>query len=328
MNKRKFKNICVLITITFVLLFAYSCGYSGDINDGNRDLLIDIENSIFDSPTAENLWEQGPGVSKIELTIELEGDGGNLSETFESADVDTTYDYTQLTIPAIGELVSISAVAFVGDEQKYSVFIDSKVASDDFTGWQVFANVTKFKIIFNGYTDDWDSGYLDMDICPRGAGVTYLTDSGVTSTPVTDWGGTALTSRQIAVEPVLQEHPADVSFDIYTLIVEEDLRALFKVGYGNEDAEKSHYQWADVWTYGEVTDTGRAIGYATPVYKLAKYNEDSLPFVEPQANGNSFVIDLTSVVDADLLGKYLMYCLIMKHDTLEVVSSMDIVEIK
>jgi hypothetical protein len=331
MNRKKFNNICVLITITLILLFVSSCGYDGDINDGNRDILIDVENSIFDSRDAEDLWEQGPGVTKIEFTIELDGGNGNISETFNAASIDTTYDYTQLTIPALGELKSISAVAYVDEEQKYSVVIADQSSSDEFSGWQVFANVTKFKIVFNGNTDNWDSGYIDMDICPRGTGVTYLTDSGVTSTPVTDWGGTALTSRQIAVEPVLQEHPANVTFDIYYLIVDEDLRALYKVGYGGEDSEYSHYQWADVWTYDEVTASGRAIGDSTSVYTLAQYNDTSLSFVEPEFDGcgyNSFLIDLSAEVDSDPVGKYLMYCLIMKHDTLEVISAMDIVEIK
>lgn len=329
MNNKKLNLKSCLAAAAVVALFLTSCGFDGDIKDGNRDILIDVENSMFNLTTAADEWEQGPGVTKIEFTIELEGGEGNVVKSLETSGVDAAYDYTQLTVPVIGELVSISAVAYTGAEQKFSDIIDSKASDDDFTGWEIFANVTKFKITYTGNTEDWDSGYLDMDICPRGSGVTFLTDSGVTAAPVTDWGGTAVTSRQLAVQPVLQEHPAGVIFDVYTLVVEDDLRALYKVGYGGEEAEYSNYPWADVWTYSEVTDTGRAVGYAAPIYKLEKYNDDSLSFIEPQAEGyDSFLIDLTSVDDADLVGKYLMYCLVMKHGTLEVVSSMDIVEIK
>ena len=89
----------------------------------------------------------------------------------------------------------------------------------------------------------------------------------------TDWGGAALTSLQIAVEPVLSENPEGLTFDIYTLIVDEDLRELYKPGYLNDSADYEHYPWADVWTYAELTETGRQIG--ADEYSFEKYNRNN-----------------------------------------------------
>ena len=332
MNKIKFNILKRAAVAAAILLLVCSCGYDGEIAEGNRSILIDIENSMFNSQSAENPWEQGPGITKVVFTIELDVDSGNVTQEFAAADIDAAYDFSQLSVDVLGRLLSVSAVAYAGDVQKFSVVIDDAYSPEEFEGWQVFANVTKFKLVFSGNSEDWDAGYLNMDICPRGKGVSYLVDSGVTAPgeELTDWGGTALSSRQLAIEPILQEHPAGVTFDIYALIVEEDLRRLYKVGYGGEVSEYTHFQWADIWEYSEVTETGRAIGYSEDVYTLEKFNDKPLNFIEPSGAGcgyNSILIDLNTA-SSDPLGKYLMYCLVMKYGVLEVVSPMDIVEIK
>ena len=327
MNK---KGLLALLVIPVLLV---SCDpFDGDLKTGNRNIVIDVDDTLFNSRGALNTWEQGPGISKIDLSVELKDGSGNAEASLNSTELDPDYDFTQLIVPVVGELISVTATAYLGTEAAYTAVIDSKSDYEDFYGWETFANVLKFKIGFHGDPADWDSGYLDLNICPRGGGgVAFLADSGVTTAPdmLTDWGGTALTSRQIAVQPMLKENPTDMTFDVYTCIVGSDLREEYKIGYGNNEAEYTYYPWSDVWAVAEVTTDGRRIGDET--YTLTKYNSDSLSFIEPSGAGSgydSFLIDLSSVTEPDLVGKYLMFCLVMKYDILSVASSMEIVEIR
>lgn len=323
--------LLMFVMAVFLLLSCDPDAYDGEIKDGNRDLIIDVENILFALPTETNSWEQGPGVTEIRFTIVLEGGSGDVEEILETADLDAGYNYTQLTIPVVGELKRVDANAYDGTTLLFSSTIEDKSSYDFFQGWEVFANVRKFKLGFHGYSEDWTAGYLVFNVAPRGGNnVAFNSDSGVTAPGEenTDWGGAALTSRQIAVEPILHENPTGLTFDIYTLVVDENLREKYKQGYLDPDAEYEYNPWEDVWTYDEVTGTGKLIAGTT--YTLNKYNAgDPLNFIEPEGSGSgydSFLIDLTGEAE-DPVGKFLLIALVMQFDILSVPTAVDVIEI-
>ena len=339
---KSFFSINGLILISFIVFITISCdpnAFDGNIKDGNRDIVIDVDNSIFNAVDAVNTWNQGPGVDKIVFTIALEDTDGNaapVEHTMLLTDLVSINNYTQLTVSVTGKLTQIDAQAFKGSTLLYSASIAAsivdKLSTDTFTGWEIFANVKKFKLGFYGNSDDWVSSYISLNIAPRGGNsVTYKVDSGVTA-PVdqkTDWVGVSLTSRQLAIEPILNENPTDMTFDIYTLVVDSNIQLEYDPLFNN-DANYEDCPWENVWTYEEITDTGKQIGNAT--YKLTKYNTgDPLPFIEPagaDCGYNSFLVDPSIGAEDDPLGKFLMFVLVMKYDTLSVPTAIKIVEIK
>ena len=323
-----------LMLIVFIVSIIISCNpaFDGNIKDGNRNLIIDVDNSIFNATDAVNIWEQGPGVDKIVFTISLEDTDGNaapVEKIMLPADINSTYNYTQLTVPVTGKLTQIDAQAFTGTTPMYSDSIMDKLSTDTFTGWEIFANVEKFQLGFHGNSDDWTTGYISLNIAPRGGNsVTFKVDSGVTTEMETDWAGTALTSRQIAIEPILNENPTGLTFDIYTVIVESNLQLEYDPDL-NDAANYEYYPWKDVWTYEEITNTGKKIGDTT--YTMVKYNSgEQLNFIEPDGvdcGYNSFLIDLT-LESEDPVGKFIMVALVMKYDILSVPAAIEIIEIK
>lgn len=307
----------------------FSCSdFDGTIRNASRDITVDIDNSLFLEPDAVNVWEQGPGVNEVNVTFVL--DSGEVSAGLSAADAEAG-SYTQIVQEVSGVLERVDVKAATAAGSLITASIDESAEHEQFHGWQIFANLQRFRLAYNGNTDDnWASGYLTLDIAPNGGtGIRFLIDSGVTASMSTDWGGDSLTSKQIAVEPILSENPAGLSFDIYTLIVDEDLRERYKPGYSNTDADYEHYPWADVWSYEELTSTGKQIGGA--VYRMGKYNGGSpLDFIEPSGDGSgydAFLIDLSDETD-NPVGKYLMFALVSHYDVLSVTSRVEIIEIR
>ena len=322
----KMKKALLLAAAAAVLVTAACEIFSGTIRDGARTITIDIDNDLYLEPDAANAWEQGPGVDSVSISIVL--DTGDVQASLAAADV-TAGDFTQLSQEVTGVLERVDVTAVNAAGVAMAISIDDTAEHEHLHGWEIFANLQRFRIGFNGDSaDDWASGYLTLDIAPTGGtGIRYIIDSGAVASPTTDWGGDPLTSKQLAVEPVLSENPVGLTFDIYTVIVGEDLRELYKPGYTNPDADYEHFPWADVWTFDELTSTGKQIG--DTVYTMTKYNAgDPLNFAEPLGDGyKSFLIDLSTEAD-DPVGKYLMFALVSHYDVLSVPASVEIVEIE
>ncbi|NOY07577.1 MAG: hypothetical protein GXP33_01905 [Spirochaetes bacterium] len=328
-NRKVFYISLLLIVVVLTLSGCPGTAFKGAILDGPRDIIIDVDNRVFNSQDAVNEWERGLGLDKITFTVTLKS--GSETKEMLPADIDSTYNFTQVSIPVEGELISINAEGDHGSD-KYTGTIDDKSPYDDYTGWEIFANVIKFKLGFQ-ISDDIKNSYLTMDICPRGGNsVTLKADSGVTATAdmKTDWAGTALTSRQIAIEPVFNENPKDLTFDVYTLIVDKDLRSIYfgPLNPGENGGYYEHYPWEENWTYEEITETGKQIG--DKIYKLAEYNKNPLTAVEPMGTGtgyNSYLIDLTTET-TDPVGKFLLIAVVLNYDKLSIPAKMNIIEIK
>lgn len=315
----------LLVLLSMGLL---SCGgFDGAIREDERNIIIDVDNTLFDTQDAANIWEQGPGLTSVVLSLTV--DDVAVEETLDTAD--STYNYTQVTIPVTGILSKIEVKALRDSTIVYSSEITDKRDTDSFEGWETFANVMRFKMEFHGTSTDWDAGYLSMDVSPRGGtNVTCLADSGVTAAAdaVTDWGTPALATKQIAIEPVLHENPTGLTFDLYILIVDEDLKTNYKQGYIETSADYEYNPWEDVWTYDELTTSGKLIAGTT--YILEKENITTLNFINPSNNVgeyNSYMVDLSADSDA-VPGKFLLYGLVIYYGNLLTTSSMGIVEIK
>lgn len=327
------KNRIYALILLMAAITALSCkggDFDGDILSGNRNLIIDVDNRLFSPSDAAGFWEQGPEADKLVLTVSLDGGQGNIEEIMLPGHVDNNWDYTQLTVPVSGTLSRMDATAYKGDSQLYTVHISEKPSYEIFEGWETFANVTRFTVDLHVNTDDWSEGFLSLDISPRGYNsVSLQSDSGVTALAdmVTDWSGPPLTSRQIAIEPVLNENPAGLTFDLYCLVVDEDIKEIYKPDYLNDQANYEYYPWQDDWSFEEITETGKRVG--DELYILSKYNTgDSLPFIEPyEAGYNSYLIDLSAETE-DPLGKYLLVALILKYGVLSVPASVEVIGIR
>ncbi len=318
-----------MIFLSAVLMSCDPDPFTGTIKDGIRNITLDIENSMFNLPTAADAWDQGPGMTSLTVTIVLES--GEVDVILTAADV-AAGDYTQLVKEVSGKLLRVDAAVVNAAGTTFSISIEDKAEYDEIAGWEIFANVTRFRLAYSGNSaESWADGFLSLDIAPRGGtGLRFKIDSGVTTTMTTDWPvASPLTTRQLAVEPVLSENPTGLSFDIYTAIVSENLREKYKPGYITPGADYEYNPWEDVWTYDEVTLSGKLISDTT--YTMTKYNSgDPLPFVEPSGTGNgynSFLIDLSSEED-DPVGKFLLIAVVMKWDVLTVPSAVEVVEIK
>ena len=326
------KKALLLFLCLIAALVMSSCdpGFTGTVKDGTRNIIVDVDNSMFRLPTAANAWEQGPGITDLKLTFVMEEEGVTFDATLAAADA-AAGDYTQLAVEVTGRLVRVDAEAAAADGAAVTVSIDDKPAYEEFHGWEIFANVQRFRIGYNGNSAEaWADGYLTLDIAPRGGtSVRFKVDSGVTAAPETDWGGTPLATRQFAFEPVLTENPAGLTFDVYTAVVDENLRDLYKPGYVTEGADYEYSPWKDVWTWDEVTTSGKQIGDQN--VKLTKYNTGSpLPFSEPSGAGcgyDSFLVDL-SAQEEDPVGKFLLISLVVKSGTLEVPTKVGVYEIR
>lgn len=320
------KTIFILTVILAAGIFLSGCDpFEGEYRDGTRNIVIDLDNGIFKEPSAVNVWEQGPGIESLTVTYVL---GGNETVKTISVDEMTAGDFPQLSHEVTGRLerIDVSAVNAAGTAM--TVSIEDKSNDDEFFGWETFANLQRFRIGYNGNSaDGWISGYLTIDIAPLGGtSIRFKKDSGVTAQMETDWNVSPLISGQLAIEPVLNENPVGLSFDVYTLVVDENLKDLYKPGYITTSANYEYNPWKDVWTYAELTGSGLKIGDTE--YKMAKYNiGDSLPFTAPTENGiRSFLIDFSS--SPEVVGKYLMIAVVTKYDVLSVPSRVDIIEIR
>lgn len=333
MNHKTFGKRIFPIALFLPVFIIGSCdpnAFKGEILTGNRDLVVDVDNIIFNAPNSPDEWKQGPGVTKLVFTITLKDGTGDVVNEMLPGDVDPAHDYTQVKIAVSGRLVRIDALAYINETVLYSALLEDKSEYDSFFGWQIYANVRKFKLTIVKDTLDWSDGFLKLEIAPLGGNnVKFLSDSGITAAAVTDWGGPPIQTRQIAIEPVLHENPADMTFDIYTLVVDSDLREKYLQAPDNPEANYEYYPWEDIWTYREITESGKRIGDSE--YKPEKYNTGGpLTVIEPQGAGagyNSFLIDLSAKVP-DPLGKYLLVAIILKYDILSVPSAMHIIEIR
>ena len=336
MKHNKNRKIFYISVFLIIIILTFSgcpvAGYKGAILDGPRNIIIDVDNRVFNSQSAANGWEKGLGLDKLTFTVNLK-DGTSVTKDVIPGDLDPTYNFTRVSIPLDGGILTGINAEGVSGSDTFTGAINDESPYDDYTGWEVFANVIKFKLGFQISDVDIKNSYLSLDICPRGGNsVTLKADSGVTAAAdkQTDWAGTALTSRQIAIEPVFNENPTGLTFDVYTLIVDKNLRDLY-FGPLNPDTGGGyyeHYPWKENWAYSEITDTGLQIGDKT--YKLAKYNKNPLTAIEPMGTGvgyNSYLIDLTTET-SDPVGKFLLIAVILKYDKLSIPAKMNIIEIK
>jgi len=326
-------NRNIILFIIFIILITASCSerYEGDIRIGQRDLRIDVENKIFEPQDAENNWDKGLGVSSVKFSIIL--DDGSKEEVvtekvFTSDDIDTEYSYTPFPVTVTGQLIRIEAEAAGSGGAVYNAVIEDKNENEFYGGWTIFANVMKFRLGCQINTDDFTSGFMELNVAPRGGNAALLKiDSGEQELymAVTDRRN-LLTPLQIAIEPELNECPLDMNFDVYTSIINKDLRA----GYDdnmNFDAFYNDYPWSEVWTYDEVTQSGRRINDS--IYTLQKYNNgEPLTFLDPMGDGyKSYLIDLTELED-DPTGKFLLITIVLNYDRLSTPAAMECIEIK
>ena len=133
----------LLIISVLIVFYIFSCdqnGFEGLIRKDPRDIIIDVDNVIFNAENETNVWQQGPGVNKIVFTISLEGADGNIKKEMKTVDVDSTYKYTRVSIPVTGILTGIDAMAYKGTALLYSVSIVDKSSYDSLYGWEIFAN--------------------------------------------------------------------------------------------------------------------------------------------------------------------------------------------
>ena len=264
------------------------------ILDIQRDLIIDIDNDIFNSTTETNIWDRGLGVS--ELTINAVTDVGTYTLTVGAADLDATYGYTQLPLEVSGKLEKIEASCASG-AITFVKTMEDKNASEVFGGWSLFANIIKAKLDYRYNAVTFADSELLLSVAPRGGdAVEVLVDSGVqTGTGTTDRAA-ALLSGEIAVELELNEHPANITVSYYTCITEDNLIELYDEYLG----EQGYYvfdPWTPNWTVDEITKNGKSIG--GDVYKLELYNSTPYEVYNPMGDGlRAAKIDLKTAEEA------------------------------
>lgn len=300
--------------------------FKGEILKEDRDIRVDVQNLIFNARTLTNEWERGLGAVSVDITVTT--DTNTYSKKLDSSQKDAVFNYSAVQIPVSGKLLSVSAVINTIDKS-FTASLDKAGDPSYWSGWEVFANVTKFRLSADIDTAEVLNSIALIDICPRGGSSLRLrTDSGVTAEEngKTDRWDT-LVSGQIAIEPQFLENPSGLSYTLYYGIFEEDVKSLNDPAVTPE-AEYYMHPWASVWTVEELTETGRVIG--TTLYKLAAYTPVVTNAANPMGDGlKSFLVDLTERTNlASLIGRYLVAGIVVEYGTLKVPGGMICVEIK
>lgn len=299
-----------------ILILCAGCNvYKGPVNNESRTLYVDFRDTIFNSPEEENPELRGLGIDSVIITVVTEDGNGNEVETAgeilpSDADTSSGDGYSQKGIDISGELVSITAEA-----GPLVSSISEESGSWDYHGWTVFANIGKVKIDFSVNSSRPGTSYFQLVLCPcGGASPEIAADSGPQSDPATDRGA-GLVSGQIALQLSLAEFPADISYDLFTAVVPEDLSYVYNEAV-NFEASYEPYPWDDSWSYEEITSSGKQIG--SEVYTLTRYNNAPYPAEDPLGDGlQSVLVDL-SAAEQGITDKYLLAGFIIYYGSLAV----------
>lgn len=307
----------LLLLLTF-LLIGCPAPYDGLILDGNRTFMVDVRNSLFNSPTEADPGLRGLGAESVLIFVDTEDAKGNISifnGSLSASDIDTTWDYTRVPIDISGTLVAVhaQAVSFVSD-------LTELEEGSPLLEYTVFENTEKVKIDYLLNEERPSTSILRLLVCPRGGNTPIVRiDSGVVDNPPvsgqTDRAAELL-SKQVAFSVEPAEHPEDLSFDVYYAVVAANLAVDFNPDLTFEANYEPH-PWTDRWTLGEITVNGKQIG--ENVYYLAQYNTLPLDITNPMAaDKTSAVIDLSASADADITNKYLLLAIVLRYGSLRV----------
>ena len=284
-----------------------------------RTISIDVRNALFDSPDPSNPATQGLGATSLTLAVTTDPATGGGDATIGTTDLDLTAEangYTRVSIDVEGTLVSVDATA----DTPAGVFTQTLIdypGEDVYQGWVAFANVLKFRLGYAVATPVEESS-LSLSVAPRGgADVTVRADSGVAGTdqnPGFTDRSADLNSGEVAVRVDLDENPTDVTFDVYTAVVEQDIATLYDPAVNFEGTYATD-PWSPAWTYAQIAGEGRSVGGT--VYTLTRYREAPFNAADPHADGKrALFLDLTTGGDPDFLDKYLLVGIIVTAEGL------------
>ena len=316
----RFKSLIILVLLS--ALFGCSWFRKNDIITEPRDFIIDVKNTIFNPPTEADPADAGLSAVSVTITIITEDSSRNEIENeavLTQDGIDTTADYTQMSIPIEGEFVRTYAesdsFSVEINEDNYNLIPDIEWP---YYGWTVFANVEKMKLDYSLNRSEPDTSTLPILVCPRGgSSPEVLVDSGVqTGTGFTDRGA-ALVSKQIAFDITPAENSTGLSYDVYTLVVVENLAVTYNPAI-TFDATYETDPWTDRWTYDEIISVGKNIGGDTYVLQRLT-TEGPWNITDPMGDGlDSGLIDLTTQADETITDKYLLLAFILHYGTLSI----------
>ena len=323
MKQKKQPTSLPVAGLLLLLLLLAGCPpvYEGEIITEARSLLVDVKNNLFSSSNLLTQWQRGLGLSEVQLTVICEDAAGEevaFKYTMEAGEVDNTYAYTQLPIEIEGTLLRVTARAEQGTDT-FTASLADKKPGDIYQGWTAFANIQKVKLDYQLNQEDFSQSRLELAPGLRGgSNARVLVDSGVQADYAATTSYPDLGQKEIAVEVLLSEHPAGITFDLYTLVVNENLSSAYDVEASFE-ANYNYYPWSSLWTYAEITSTGKTVGGEENIYVLEKYNSDPLAVYAPLGNGNgtACLIDLTTMSDPRLLDKALLIAVVLRYGDLQ-----------
>ena len=318
------KKNAVLIPAAVLLLMSWTgCTGPADysILTDPRIFVIDVENAMFNDAAAANAWERGLGLNNLTLTVYTRDAAGvetSAVQAVTTGDLVATYSCTRFNLSISGTLLRVEASGSTSTGTAYTAVINDKSSTDEFAGWTEFANCLKLKLGFVLDNADSSGNSLFFRVAPLGWSSTVLDyDAGVQAagSGFTDRAG-VLTAKQIAFQPRTQENPTGLTYDVYTAVIDTNIAGLY-----NEDMNLNAYYtdtpWSALWTYEEITSTGRNV--AGTVYTLTRYTTAPCDILNPAGDGyESFLVDLTTSADTSITDKYMLIAIVLHYGSLSV----------
>jgi hypothetical protein len=322
-----------------VLLLAVSCDTSTapvNYRIDPRTIAVDIPAVIF-NPYNKTDANQKRGLGINTLTVTVTSDQGefqkNLNKTALPAG-DLSNGYYRLSFPAVeGVLTGIS--------------LEAQGTTETFTfnsferGW---GDLVKFRAVIYPDSEAVENSSVALEPGLKGgASLRLLLDNALTA--VTGYTGLltdrvqaysdllpgdpdvpppapALDPGEIAIQPLWLENPTGLVYDIYTLVIDEDISRIDTMY--NPLAAYYKDPWTDSWSYDEVTKTGKSIGGY--VYVLEQ-GETDCPALDPMGDGfDSYKLQ----IDPYEAGQFLLVALIVRvaGEELAVTSQVKVIEIQ
>lgn len=328
-TRNRYSPVLKTVPILFlVLLCLPGCdtGYDGPIDTHARDFYIDFKNTLFNAPDETEPELRGLGIDSVRITVTTVNEAEEQTAytgtiTADSVDTEIGFTYSQIPVPIEGQIVSLTADASDGSGAvKHTAVLTAESGEWDYHGWNVFSNIDKAKIDFAVDQKTPSASLFRLVVCPRGGDSPIVrVDSGVQ----TEEGNTdrwdEIETKQLALEIEFAEYPADVTFNVYTAVAEENLIIKYNEAV-TFDAFYEPNPWTDSWTYSEITAAGKEIG--GKLYTLHQYNTTEYSAVVPMELENdeeekqAIIIDLSASEDEELTEKYLLVGIIMYYSGL------------
>jgi len=314
-NRRYARTIVAALAATAcALVSACPTPYQGAIDIESRVIRVDLPDVIF-NPFAASAPATVRGVGAISAVVTVTTDADSYEAIIGSGGLDAVYDYTQAAVTVTGRLVSVSVAVSTVSGQTFTAELDDWKDGSAYAGWTTFANVRKFRLCLKPGVETVTGSALSLEPGPRGGvGLRLLYDNHATDPDFayTDRGqAAALGSGVITVQPVWLENPAGLSYDVHSLVVNENLQALYDPLYSSA-AEYWPDAWTGSWTVDEIRSaTGKSVAGS----KVALVRQvTNLSAVNPLGDGNSsYRFSYPAYV-----GKYLVVALVVTDGQLSV----------